>query len=61
MSRLVGLEQNMDAEGAKKSETSRIGKNLGASATQFGENVMKSNKIVMKIPAKRPCEAKHSK
>ena len=55
------LEQNMDAEGAKESETSRFGEYLGASATRFGENVMKSNKIVMKIPAERPCGAKHSK
>ena len=51
------LEQNMDAEGAKESETSRFGGNLDASATRFGENVMKSDRIVMKIPAERPCGA----
>ena len=43
----------MDAECAKESETSRFGEYLGASATRFGENVMKNNKIVMKIPAER--------
>ena len=40
----------MDAEGAKESETSRIEENLGASATRFVKNVMKSNKVFMKIP-----------
>ena len=51
----------MDAEGTKESETSRFGENLSASATCFVENVMKSNKVVMKIPAERPRGAEKSK